>query len=93
MVCTKTLAVPGTFGYFQDPRAGLAQLDRALASGAKGQRFESSSPRHPPCVDETASFLEVQDRRRFEQGLRGSRPRRGKSLRPTREDSILETGC
>jgi hypothetical protein len=27
--------------------APLAQLDRALASGAKGQRFESSRARHP----------------------------------------------
>jgi hypothetical protein len=25
----------------------VAQLDRALASGAKGQRFESSRERHP----------------------------------------------
>jgi len=32
------------------PYAPVAQLDRALASGAKGRRFESCRARHPPPV-------------------------------------------
>ena len=33
-----------------DRHAPVAQLDRALASGAKGRRFESCRARHPPSL-------------------------------------------
>ena len=39
-------ALQGRIELFVRPSAPVAQLDRACASGAQGQRFESSRARH-----------------------------------------------